>query len=290
MAKTIGNPLSWLTRMVGLGSRHIETGARELGAIDTGAIETREITLSDLKAALKKGFDDFIALRTDVIFIVLIYPLIGFILAWFAFNNALIPLIFPLISGFALLGPLAAVGLYELSRRREQGLKTSWVDALKVVESPSFIPIIILGAYLVAIFLGWMAFSYLAYFAAFGSEPPTSATAFMQELFSTRAGWLMQVISVGFGFIIALIVLAISFVSFPLLLDRHVGLAQAVLTSVDIARKNPVTVLTWGAMVVVLLGIGFLTLFAGLIVILPVLGHATWHVYRRAVVQALPKR
>ena len=284
MDKTIGNPLSWLAHTFGHGSRYVESSAREFGALDTAPIETRRIGLSDLTLALHKGTEDFSALRTDVIFVVLMYPIIGFVLAWFAFNNALMPLIFPMASGFALLGPFAAVGLYEMSRRREMGLETGWGDAFGVIESPSFVPIVTLGGYLVATFFVWMVFSYFIYILAFGAEPPVSASAFVQDLFSTKAGIWMQVVSIGIGAVVAVIVLAVSFIAFPMMVDRHVGLTRAVLTSVDVAIKNPITTLAWGAIVVGLLAVGVLTLFVGLIVFLPILGHATWHLYRRAVV------
>lgn len=284
MAKTIGNPLSWAAHVFGSGSRYVESGTRELAAQDSAPIEIRDLRVSDLRAALKKGVEDFAAFRTDVIFVVLIYPIIGLLLTWFAFHRDLLPLVFPLVAGFALLGPFAAVGLYEMSRRRELGLKTGWGDAFGVIESPSFVPILILGGYLLAIFAVWMLAAYLIYSLTLGPEPPVSASAFVRDVFTTGAGGTMLVAGVAVGFIFAALVLAISFVSFPLLLDRHVGVPKAVITSVDIAMKNPVTVAAWGLIVVALLALGILTMFVGLIVVLPVLGHATWHLYRRAVV------
>ncbi len=286
MAKTIGNPLSWAAHVFGRGSHYVETGTREIGAQDTAPIEVRDLHISDLRIALKKGVEDFAAFRTDVMFIVVIYPIIGLLLTWFAFHRDLLPLLFPLVAGFALLGPFAAVGLYEMSRRREQGRKAGWGDAFAVIESPSFVPILILGGYLLAIFAVWMLTAYLIYGLTLGPEPPVSAAAFIREIFTTGAGWTMLIAGVAAGFVFAAVVLAISFVSFPLLLDRHVGVPKAVIASVDIAMKSPVAVAAWGAIVAALLAVGVITLFLGLIIVLPVLGHASWHLYRRAVVRA----
>lgn len=284
MVATIGNPLSWAAEAIGRSFRHMEAGTGELVGEDTGKIETRTLHVSDLRIALQKGLDDFLALRTDVMLIVVIYPVVGVVLSLFALNTQMLPLLFPLISGFALLGPVAAVGLYEMSRRRELGQKTGWADAFSVMASPSFVPIFGLGIGLVAIFLVWMFAAFVIYNLTVGPELPGSIMAFVQDVFLTPAGWAMIILGVAVGFIFAALVLAISVVSFPLLVDRHVGLARAVVTSVTIARQSPVTVAIWGAIVAALLGLGVVTLFLGLIIVLPVLGHATWHLYRRAVV------
>lgn len=284
MVKTIGNPLSWAAHVFGRGSFYVESGTRELGGEDAAPIEIRALQISDLRIALQKGAEDFAAFRTDVIFVVVIYPIIGLLLTWVAFNRDLLPLLFPMVAGFALLGPFAGVGLYEMSRRRERGLKASWGDALDVIESPSFVPILILGGYLLAIFAVWMLAAYSLYGLTLGPEPPVSTSVFVHDIFSTGAGRTMLIAGVLVGFIFAALVLAISFVSFPLLLDRHVGVPKAVITSVEIALKSPVTVAAWGVVVALLLGLGVVTAFVGLIVVLPVLGHATWHLYRRSVV------
>lgn len=283
MVKTIGNPVSWAAQALDRRAQYIRDGAGELGNEDTAAIEIGDLQVSDLKIALRKGFDDFVALRTDVMFIALVYPVIGVVLTWFAINREMWPLLFPLIAGFALLGPVAAVGLYEMSRRREKGLKVGWGDAFSVIGSPSFIPIVVLGAYLATLFLAWMLIAYALYSFTLGPEPPLSAFRFIADVFTTSAGWVMLVGGMAIGFVFAVLVLAISLVSFPLLIDRRTGVLNAITTSVKITRKNPVTVAIWGAIIVVMLGLGIVTLFVGLIFVLPILGHATWHLYRQAV-------
>lgn len=283
MVETIGNPITWVAKVVGSGFRRVGDGTAEIAGEDTAPIVVTGLKLADLRIALKKGLDDFMALRTDVIFIVVIYPIIGLVLAGFALNRGMLPMLFPLVSGFALLGPVAAIGLYEMSRRREAGLKTTWGDALGIVESPSLFPILTLGFYLFMIFLAWLITANSIYSLTLGPEPPVSVAAFLRDVFTTTAGWVMLLVGCGVGFIFAAAVLAMSLVSFPLLVDRHVGVARAVTTSIAIARRDPVTVAIWGAVVVVALGFGVVTLFVGLVFVLPVLGHASWHLYRRAV-------
>lgn len=284
MVKTIGNPLSWAAQALNRSSHHLGEGAAELGSNNAAPIEIRKLQISDLKIALRKGADDFVALRTDVMFLVLIYPIVGIALTWFVVNREMWPLLFPLIAGFALLGPVSAISLYEMSRRREKGLEVGWGDAFGIVGSPSFIPIVVLGGYLAALFLAWMITALTLYGLTLGSEPPSSASVFLNDVFTTPSGWIMIISGVSIGFVFAAVVLAMSFVSFPLLIDRHVGVPNAVVTSFRITRKNPVAVAAWGITVVALLGLGIATLFVGLIFVLPILGHATWHLYRKAVI------
>ncbi|MFD3191194.1 DUF2189 domain-containing protein [Sedimentitalea sp. HM32M-2] len=289
MVKTIGNPISWIAQLFGRGSHSIGSGAGELSGVDTAPIVLRNITLADLRAALAKGYEDFTAMRTDVMFIALVYPVLGLVLTWFAMNRDLLPLLFPLLSGFALVGPVAAIGLYELSRRREAGLDTGWGDAFGVISSPSCTPIVVLGGYLAVLFIGWMFAAGAIYKLTLGPEPPQSLVLLLQATFGSLAGWAMLIVGLAVGFGFAIVALAISLVSFPLLIDRHVGLPRAVITSVRVARRSPKTAAAWGLIVAGSLAVGMATLFVGLMVILPVLGHATWHLYRRAVVPANPR-
>ena len=242
----------------------------------------RKITTTDLKDALAEGIDDFWAVPTHAIFLSIIYPVVALVLAQLTLNN-LLHLFFPLAAGFALIGPVAALGLYELSRRREQGLDLAWTHAFDVRHSASIGGILELGAVLAIIFLLWIAAAQAIYIATFGDTPPESIPNFLRQVFTTPEGWTLIVVGNGVGFLFAVLVLIISVVSFPLLLDRDIGAVAAVVTSVKVVLKNPVTMAMWGLIVAGLLLIGSLPLFIGLAVVMPVLGHSTWHLYRKVV-------
>lgn len=282
--KPIGNPASWTLDAVAGSSRYVAHATVEIGSHDRTRPEVATLTLEDLGAALRKGWDDFAALRSDVIFVVLLYPIIGICLAAFAFNRDLLHMVFPFVSGFALLGPVAAVGLYEMSRRRERGEPAGWGAALGVLGSPAIGAILAVGFYLAFLFVCWLVAAYVIYNATLGPEPPASAAALLDAVFTTGAGWTLLIVGCLVGFLFAATVLAFSVVSIPLLLDRHVGVPVAVATSLEVTRRNPVPVAVWGLIVAALLVVGSIPLFLGLIFVLPVLGHATWHLYRRAVV------
>jgi uncharacterized membrane protein len=247
--------------------------------------KVRKIGIADLQDALARGWDDFRAMPSHAVFLCLIYPIVGFVIFRLALGANVLPLLFPLAAGFALLGPLAALGLYEMSRRREQGLDVSWKHALDVFRSPSLGAIVALGLLLVAIFLVWIAVAQAIYVATFGYAPAASASApdFIRQVLTTPEGWMLTILGNGIGFLFAVLVLTLGVVSFPLLLDRDVGVAVAILTSVRAVLANPVTMAVWGLIVAALLLIGSLPAFFGLAVVMPVLGHATWHLYRKVV-------
>jgi len=243
----------------------------------------RRIGPADLRDALAKGLDDFVALPTFSIFLVLIYPIVGLILFRLAFGYDMLPLVFPLIAGFALIGPLAAIGLYELSRRREQGLNVSW-EALKAFHFPCIRDITTIGIVLLAIFFAWLGAAMVVYQQTFGSWVPPSIAEFARQVFTTSSGWTLIIVGCGVGFLFAVVSFTISVVSFPMLVDRNVGTATAVRTSVSAVLANPVTMALWGLIVAGALMIGSLPFLFGLAVVLPVLGHSTWHLYRKVVV------
>lgn len=260
-------------------SSHILVGASASPARPA----VRRITPSDLWQSLRRGVDDFSAMPSHAIFLCVIYPLLGLFLIAVTLGHAMLPLAFPIAAGFALIGPLAAIGLYELSRRREAGLDSSSVHALDVLHSPSLGAIIALGLLLMAIFLIWLAVAQAIYVANFGYASPASIGQFVGEVLRTPAGWHLVIEGTGVGFLFAVTVLTMSVVSFPLLLDRDVGAAVALLTSIRVVATNPLTMALWGLVVTALLVLGSLPFFLGLAVVMPVLGHTTWHLYRRAV-------
>jgi uncharacterized membrane protein len=285
---TIRNPILW-------GLDHIRPISAEALARASARLATppqatvampivRHIEMADLREALRRGFADYTAGRTDVIMLCLIYPIIGLLLGRFGMGHQVLPLLFPLAAGFALVGPLAAVGLNEMSRQREQRVAVTWKSAFDVLNAPSLGGIIGLGAVLTAVFLFWLVCASLVWRLTLGDVPPASAADFAQQVFATSGGWALILlgISVGFGF--AAGVLCMTVVSFPLLLDRHVTMRTAILTSLQVMKTNPKIMFVWGATIAGAVVLGSIPLLIGLAVVLPVLGHATWHLYRRAVV------
>lgn len=244
----------------------------------------RNIGPSDLVAVLRKGWNDFLEKPSHVVFVSLIYPLVGIVLARLTFGYDVLPLLYPLMAGFALVGPFASVGLYELSRRREQGLSTRWADVFKTLRHTSKRPVLVLGGVLVVLFFAWMATAQWIYWLTFGAAVPDSLPAFFEEVFTTDRGLALLIAGNLVGALFAVVVLVISVVSFPMLLDREVSVLAAVRTSVAACLANPFTMALWGVIVLVSLAIGSIPFFAGLAIVLPVLGHATWHLYRRLVV------
>jgi uncharacterized membrane protein len=258
---------------------HILTGE----SLNPARPVVRHISPSDLYEALKSGIDDFMAMPSHAVFLCVIYPVLGIFLVALTLDNSWLPLAFPIAAGFALIGPVAAIGLYELSRRREAGLDTSSMHAFDVLYSPSLPAIIALAILLAAIFLIWLAVAEAVYIANFGYGGPGDLQQFVHNVLFTRAGWTMIVVGTGIGFLFAVAALTLGAISFPLLLDRDIGAAVALATSIRVVAANPGTMALWGFIVAALLVIGSIPFFVGLTVVMPVLGHATWHLYRRAV-------
>ncbi len=258
---------------------HVLLGAGTAPALPS----VRRIGLADLKDALARGGVDFLAAPTHAIFLCLIYPIAGFFLARLAFGYSILPLLYPMATGFALIGPLAAIGLYELSRRREAGEEVAASHAFDVLQSSSIGAITAMGALLFTILLIWVAVADAVYVANFGYAEPDSIPHFVRQVLTTAPGWNLILVGNGVGLLFAIVVLSISVISFPLLLDRDVGAAVALGTSVRAVMHNPVTMAVWGLIVAVLLVIGTLPFFIGLTVVVPILGHATWHLYRKVV-------
>jgi uncharacterized membrane protein len=243
----------------------------------------RTIGMADLRDALISGLADFKAMPTHLIFLCLIYPIVTLVSARIYAGYEVLPLVFPLLAGYTLIGPLVAIGMYELSRRREQGLDISRAHAFDVLRFRSFRSIAMLGVMLMVIYFVWLVVAQAIYEQTFGGAVPESIAAFARQVFTTPAGWTLIVVGGGVGFLFAVVVFTFSVVSFPMLLDRNVGVMTAVQTSIKAVAANPMTMAAWGIIVAGVLLLGSVPFFVGLAVALPVLGHATWHLYRKVV-------
>jgi len=241
------------------------------------------IDLGDLALSLKRGWADFLAAPTQLFFLCLVYPAFGFVIGRAAAGNALLPLVWPLLAGFALVGPVLALGLYETSRRRELGFAVTWRDMFGVLKSPAIGGMLLLGLSLVATFVVWIGVARWLYHAFMGPAAPLTFGGMASEVFQTPHGWMLIVVGNLVGACFALWVLAVSVVSFPMMLDREVSPGEAVQASLAAFRANPAVLTAWGVIVGLLLFAGMALLGVGLAVALPVLGHATWHLYRRLV-------
>ena len=282
---TIRNPIEWGADQA-RATAHLARAAFGEDSRDCSVTElaVRRITLADLREVLASGWHDFAENRTDVLFLCIIYPLAGLLIARLAFSSNLLPLVFPFVSGFAIVGPFAASGLYEMSRLRERGEPATWSSAFGVFASPSIGAIIKLALVMTGLFALWIAAAWQIFNVTLGPDLPVTASAFVSDVFHTSAGWAMILVGGVVGALFALLALSISVVSFPLLLDRRVSITTAVRTSLRAVSENPVPMLAWGFIVAALLVLGAIPALAGLILAMPVLGHATWHLYRRVVV------
>jgi uncharacterized membrane protein len=262
---------------------NVSTGNVGSRAAADGTPIVRTLQLSDLQTALRRGLEDFKAVPSHAVILCVIYPVLGLVLARLSLGYSVMPLLFPLAAGFALIGPFAAIGLYELSRRRELGEDASAWQAFEVLRSPSFGGMLGLGVMLLAMFVTWIATAQAIYEMTFGHAAAATIPDFVSRVLTTPEGWMLIVVGCGVGFLFALVSLCLSVVSFPMMLDRHSSAFEAMVTSIRVAIANPVVIGAWGLIVAALLVVGTIPVFLGLAVVIPILGHATWHLYRLAV-------
>jgi len=241
------------------------------------------ITTADLVDALRRGWEDFKAQPSHLAFIALIYPVAGVLLAHLTVSYNIFPLLFPLLGGFALLGPFAAIGLYEISRRRERGLEHGWGHAFALLRSPSIGQILLLGAMLTGLFMAWLFSAWFIYRGLLELPANVSTAEFLRAAFTTFDGWVMIIVGNSVGLLFAILAFSISVTAFPHIIDRRVDVATAIQTSIAAVEKNPRVMMIWGLMVTGLLVLGCLPMLVGLVVVMPVLGHATWHLYRKVI-------
>jgi len=249
----------------------------------TAKIPVRQITDDDLKIALRQGLDDFLDLRGDLFFAGLIYTLIGIAAVVMTTNMPLLPFFFPVVAGVGLLGPVAAVGFYELARRREAHQEVHWFNFMDVRKRPTVDDMGMVAGLLLVIFVAWLVAAGILYALLFGWTPPQSIAQFLGQVFTTPRGWTLIAIGAAVGVVFGWTVLALSVVSLPMLVDCNISASEAVSTSWRAAHANKGELFRWGVVVTLLLALGSIPLFVGLAFVLPWLGYSTWHLYTRLV-------
>src|SRR5690349_5258247 len=246
-------------------------------------IPVRTITDDDLRFSLRQGYEDFGDLRGDLIFAGLIYTIIGLAAVVMTTSRPLMPFFYPVVAGVALLGPVAAVGFYELARRRESGQEVHWFNFRDVRKRPTVDDMGMVAGLLLVIFVAWLLAAGALYALLFGWATPTSIGGFLSAVFTTPRGWALIIGGAVVGAIFGWFVLALSVASLPMLVDCDVSAAEAVSTSWRAAHANKSEMIRWGITVTVLLAVGSLPLFVGLAFVLPWLGYSTWHLYTRLI-------
>ena len=259
-----------------------DVGARPDEPVDRRPVIHR-IAVADLKDVLVRGYDDLRAVPTHLLFLLMIYPAIGLLAGRISAGDQVLPIVWPIVAGFTLVGPVFATGIYELSRRREQNMPVNRLNLFSVLKSPSLGAIVMLGFVQVVIYLLWIVVARALYDIMFPGNLALSLNAFLTEILTTETGWMLIAVGSGVGLVFAATVLAISAVSFPMLLDRRVDAATAMVTSVRASLANPLVMAVWGLIVAGTLLLAALPLFVGLAFVMPLLGHATWHLYRKVV-------
>lgn len=258
-------------------------GARVVGELGERAPIIRSISVEDVTAALREGAEDFRAMPAFGMTIGAFYALGGIAIVGAAFALDMLVLAFPLLAGFALIGPFAAMGLYEGSRRRDMGQKVGVGDIFSVRRATTTANVFYLGFILMFALFVWVRMALMIYALFFGMSP-VSLGNLVNRVFTTVDGLTFLLVgnAVGAGF--AFIVFSISIVSFPYMLEKDVDPVTAVALSVSAVAKNVLPLAGWALFIAVALVASWTPFFLGLIVVLPVLGHASWRLYKRLIV------
>jgi uncharacterized membrane protein len=243
----------------------------------------REIAFSDIADAVAAGLRDLQAAPAYGLVFGVLYFLGGVMLVASVMALDAPWLAYPLTAGFALIGPLVAIGLYEVSRLRERRQPLSWGAILSAMRSQARQEIGWMSFVVLFVMMMWLYQVRLLLALFLGFEPISTLRDFLTVVLTTPQGWMFLAVGHVIGAALSLILFSLTVVSFPILLDRQVDFITAMITSLRSVAKNPAPMIAWAATIVVLLICATLPFFAGLIVVLPVLGHATWHLYRKLV-------
>ena len=253
--------------------------------IRSNEIEIRKIKLQDIRLSLRAGYDDFVSKPSSFMVLLFVYyPLFALLFTQYLLYDDLLYMTFPMVAGFTLLGPVVCTAIFEMSRRIESNLDTSWRAAFDFIHTSAFAPILALSVLMMLLYVGWLYMAEFIYFGLYASDPPASLDDFFNQLLTTKRGSALIMSGVGIGLMFAATALAISVIAFPLLLDKPTGVMTAIKTSVRAVSTNFMVMVVWGLIVVGVLAAGAALFLVGLAAVLPILGHATWHLYRKIIV------
>ncbi|WP_417245672.1 DUF2189 domain-containing protein [Celeribacter sp.] len=241
--------------------------------------DVARLGLADLRAALQAGWRDYRRAPAFGCFFAAVYVLIGIGFVLFGAGTVLWTFAFSL--AFPLFAPFAAVGLYEVSRRLDRGGAMDWYKILGVVMAERHRQIPWMGAIIVIYVLFWSFLAHMIFALFMGLSVMTNVSS-SYDVFLTSNGLTMMAVELGVGGVLAFVLFSLTVTSLPHLLDKEVDFVTAMLLSLQVVRQNPVVMLIWAGLIAVMTLVAMVPLFLGLFVALPVLGHATWHLYRRA--------
>ncbi|WP_291737215.1 DUF2189 domain-containing protein [Leisingera sp. F5] len=245
--------------------------------------KVNNVTAGDITASLKAGFSDFLARPIMSGFFGLFYAVFGILFVWCLVWLGKIWMIIPAAVGFPLVAPFAAAGLYEMSRRLQKGESFGWPEILTVIANQrkremgwmAFVTLFIFWVWVYQVRL-WLAI--ILQNASF-----SDFDGFLNTVFFTPQGWTFLAIGTCVGATLSAVLFSLTVVAMPMLLDRETNFVSAMLTSIRVVTENPLVMLTWAAIISVAMLLSLVPAFLGLIFTLPILGHTTWHLYRRAV-------
>lgn len=243
--------------------------------------EIRALVPADLAASLRAGWQDLARAPAYGLFFSAVYVAGGWLLWWALTTTGQVWWTIPVTLGFPLLGPFIAVGFYEISRRLEAGQPLDWPGVLGVILRQKDRQIPPLAAVIVVFFLFWNFLAHMIFALFMGLQVMTNISTSYQA-FLTPNGLAMIAMGSVVGAAFSALLFSMTVVALPMLLDREVDFVTAMLTSLGVVARNPGVMLGWGLLIAVLLFVAMLPAFLGLFLVLPLLGHASWHLYRRA--------
>ena len=240
------------------------------------------ITRDDIQAAFKAGLADFQRAPMYGLFFGFAFSIVGIAIAWTLFMGEAGVWIFPIAAGFPLLGPFAAVGIYEVSRRLETGEELGWAPILSAGFRQKNSQLPLFAVFTVFSFLVWIVLARVVFAVSFGTSAMTNVMSSF-DLFFTGSGIVMLFVGTIVGAALATLLFSVSVIAVPLLLDRDIDVITAMITSFSATLENRDAMLYWGAIVAAATVVAMLPLFLGMILVFPALGHASWHVYRKVI-------